>query len=153
MTDFDQRWIQDYEQNQQVRVRHCYRRMVGLLSLESCGRPKMRNSVLEGLRDRKLEDIQLDTLAIVSSRWVMLWDISKAKNDKRIWVSSTWRWWFVAELGMTVLRGVVGLYNMKSRGQGWMLEELHEGAGIQMIKSFQYWLRKNGLGNKVWFKR
>jgi len=37
--------------------------MVGLLSSESCcGRPKMRNSVLEGLRDKKLEDIQLDTL-------------------------------------------------------------------------------------------
>jgi len=37
--------------------------MVGLLSLESCcGRPKMRNSVLEELRDRKLKDIQLDTL-------------------------------------------------------------------------------------------
>jgi len=33
--------------------------MVGLLSLESCcGRPKMRNSVLEGLIDRKLGDIQ-----------------------------------------------------------------------------------------------
>jgi len=40
--------------------------MVGLLSLEiCCGRPKMRNSVLEGLRDRKLDDIQLDTLVIV----------------------------------------------------------------------------------------
>jgi len=37
--------------------------MVGLLSPESCcGKPKMRNSVLEGLRDRKLEDTQLDTL-------------------------------------------------------------------------------------------
>jgi len=36
--------------------------MVGLLSLESCyGRPKMRNSVLERLRDRKLVDIQSDT--------------------------------------------------------------------------------------------
>jgi len=35
-------------------------------SLESCfGRPKMRNSVLEGLRERKLEDIQLDMLVIV----------------------------------------------------------------------------------------
>jgi len=34
--------------------------MVGLLSLECCcGRPKMRNSVLEELRDRKLDDIQL----------------------------------------------------------------------------------------------
>jgi len=32
--------------------------MVGLLSLESCcGRPKTRNSVLEGLRDRKLEEM------------------------------------------------------------------------------------------------
>jgi len=31
--------------------------MVGLLNLESCcGRPKIRNSVLEGLRDRKLDD-------------------------------------------------------------------------------------------------
>jgi len=30
--------------------------MVGLLSLESCcGKPKMRNSVLKGLRDRKLD--------------------------------------------------------------------------------------------------
>jgi len=36
------------------------RSMIGLLSLESfCGRPKMRNFVLEGLRDRKLTDIQL----------------------------------------------------------------------------------------------
>jgi len=43
--------------------------MVGLLSLESCcGRPKMRNSVLERFRDRKLDDIQLDTLVIVFSR-------------------------------------------------------------------------------------
>jgi len=43
--------------------------MVGLLSLESCcGRPKMRNSILEGLRERKLEDIQLDTLVIMFSR-------------------------------------------------------------------------------------
>jgi len=39
--------------------------MVGLLSLESCcGRPKMRNSVLAGLRDRKLDDIQLVNYSI-----------------------------------------------------------------------------------------
>jgi len=45
------------------------RSMVGLLSLEiCCGRPKMRNSVLEGLRDRKLDDIQLATLVILFSR-------------------------------------------------------------------------------------
>jgi len=32
--------------------------MVGLLSFESCcGRPKMRNSVLERLQDRKLNDM------------------------------------------------------------------------------------------------
>jgi len=32
--------------------------MVGLLSLESCcSRSKTRNSVLEGLRDRKLDDV------------------------------------------------------------------------------------------------
>jgi len=43
--------------------------MVGLLSLESCcGRPKIRNSVLEGLRHRKLDDIQLGTLVKVFSR-------------------------------------------------------------------------------------
>jgi len=63
--------------------------MVGLLSLESCcGRPKMRNSVLEGLRDRTLEDIQLDMLVIVFSWWVLLWEKSRAENDKRSWVSS-----------------------------------------------------------------
>jgi len=46
--------------------------MVALLSLESCcGRPKMRNSVLEGLSDRKLDDIRLATLVIVFSRWVI----------------------------------------------------------------------------------
>jgi len=45
------------------------RLMVGIFSLESCcGRPKMKNSVLEGLRHRKLEDIQLDNLVIVISR-------------------------------------------------------------------------------------
>jgi len=31
-------------------------------------KPKTRNSVLEGLRDRKLEYIQFDTLVIVFSR-------------------------------------------------------------------------------------
>jgi len=63
--------------------------MIGILSLESCcGRPKMRNAVFERLRDRKLDDIQLDTLVIVFSRWVMLWEKSRAENDKRSWVSS-----------------------------------------------------------------
>jgi len=43
--------------------------MVGLLSLESCcGRPKIRNSILEGIIERKLDDLQLDSLAIVFSR-------------------------------------------------------------------------------------
>jgi len=45
------------------------RGMVGLLSLESfCGRPIIRNSVLEGSRDRKLDYIQLDKLVIVFLR-------------------------------------------------------------------------------------
>jgi len=62
--------------------------MVWFLSLESyCGRLKMRNSVLEGLRDRKLDDIQLDMLFMVFSRRVMLWEKSIAENDKRSWVS------------------------------------------------------------------
>jgi len=43
--------------------------MVELLSLESCcGRPKTRNSVLEGLRDRKLEVIRLNRSDIGFSR-------------------------------------------------------------------------------------
>jgi len=42
---------------------------IGLWNLKSCcGRPKIRNSVLEGLRERKLGDIQLDTLEIAFSR-------------------------------------------------------------------------------------
>jgi len=47
--------------------------MVGLLSLESCcGRPKMRNSVLEGWNDdMKLDDIKLAMLVIVFSSCVM----------------------------------------------------------------------------------
>jgi len=35
---------------------------------ECCERPKIINSVLEGVREKKLEDIQLDTLAIIFSR-------------------------------------------------------------------------------------
>jgi len=47
----------------------------GLLRLDSCcGRPEIRNSVSEGLRDMKLEDIQLDTLVIVFSRWCYEWN-------------------------------------------------------------------------------
>jgi len=77
MADFYQRWHQDYEQNQRWEyMRLLSRWMVGLLSFDSrCGRPKMRNSVLE-LRDRKLDDIQLDKLVIVFSRWVMLEEIN-----------------------------------------------------------------------------
>jgi len=33
-----------------------------------CGRPKMRNSVLKELRDKKLNEIQLDKLVIVFLR-------------------------------------------------------------------------------------
>ena len=45
------------------------RRIVGELSLESCcGRPMMRNSVLEGLRVRKFADIQFETFEMAVSR-------------------------------------------------------------------------------------
>jgi len=87
--------------------------MVGSNLESCCGRPEMINSILGGLRDRKLDDIQLDTLVIVFSRRVMLWEISRAENDKRNWVSSAKSWLFAEELDMTVLRGVV--YKMKSR--------------------------------------
>jgi len=51
---------------------------IRLLSLESCcGRPKMRNSVLEGLRDGKLEDIQL-----ANSIFNVI-DVLRDENDKR----------------------------------------------------------------------
>ena len=82
--------------------------MIGLLSFESCwGRPTKRNSFLEGLRERKLHDIQLLTLVIVSSRWEILYAKSAAENDKK-------SWWFADKLDMTVPRGVV--YKMKRRG-------------------------------------
>jgi len=56
--------------------------MVELLSWESCcGRPKIENTVLEELRDRELDDIQLATLVIVFSRWVMLWEKFGTQND------------------------------------------------------------------------
>jgi len=61
MRDFYQRQQQDCEQNQQARVWHVTvlgRWMIRLLSLESCcRRPKIRDSVLEGLRERKFVDI------------------------------------------------------------------------------------------------
>jgi len=45
---------------------------------------KIKDTVLEGLEERKLEDESwLDTLAIVFSMCVMLLEKSKAKNDKR----------------------------------------------------------------------
>jgi len=75
-------------------VKKMNRSLVGLLSLESCcGRPKMRNSVLKGLRDRKLDDIQLDTLLIVFSRWLMLWEndwlvfYGTSTKDLSIWAN------------------------------------------------------------------
>jgi len=46
--------------------------MVGLLSLESyCGRPKMRNSVLEELRDRKLEDIPIFNSIVQQATYIL----------------------------------------------------------------------------------
>ena len=42
---------------------------VGLLNLDSwCGFPKIRNSVLVGLNDRRLADIQMETWEIADCR-------------------------------------------------------------------------------------
>jgi len=99
--------------------------MLRLPSLESCcGRPKMRNSVLEGLRDRKLGNILLATLVIVCSRWVMLWEKSRAENDKRSWVASALSWWF-EELDMTVYCEEECI-RWRVEDQGRIFEEFHE---------------------------
>jgi len=45
-------------------------RVIEFRELTYWSRPKIRKSLLEGLRARKLGDSQLDTLAIVFSRWV-----------------------------------------------------------------------------------
>jgi len=58
-------------------------RVIEFRELTCWGRPKIRKSVFEGLRARKL-----DKLAIVFSRWVMFWDKSTADNDRKSWVSS-----------------------------------------------------------------
>jgi len=59
----------------------------GLLSLESCcGRPKMRNSVLEELRDIGRHPVGYVSYSV--SRWVMLREKSRAENYKRNGVSS-----------------------------------------------------------------
>ena len=56
--------------------------IIGWFSLSSgFGRPMMRNSVFEGLRERKLDDIQLQTLVTVRSRWAILCEKSTAEND------------------------------------------------------------------------
>jgi len=58
-------------------------RVIEFRKLTCWGRPKIRKSVFEGLTARKL-----DTLAIVFSRWVLLWDKSTAENYRKSWVSS-----------------------------------------------------------------
>jgi len=56
--------------------------MVGLLSLESCcSRPKMRNSVLEGLRKRKFEDVGCVSYSVSKVSDVMI-EIH-SENDKK----------------------------------------------------------------------
>jgi len=74
--------------------------MVGLLSLESCcGWPKMRNLVLEGLRDRKLEDRLQSTYrlselyfgrrsgenALTASWWHGSFSRRTMASDDRLW--------------------------------------------------------------------
>ena len=54
---------------------------IGWVILDSClGRPIRRNSVLDWLRARRLEDIQVEILDIVSWRWEMLAGKLKVEN-------------------------------------------------------------------------
>jgi len=59
-----------------------------LLSLDSwMGLPKMRNSVFDGLRDRRLADIQLDTSEMED--WSLVMEENCAgRNEIKSWVSS-----------------------------------------------------------------
>jgi len=53
----------------------------GLLSFDSCcGRPMTRNSVLDGLRDSKLADIQVETWE--KADWSWLTDAENFKGEK-----------------------------------------------------------------------
>jgi len=57
--------------------------------LESCvGRPMSRNSVFDGLRERKLEDIQDDMSEIVSCSSRMLFVKWFGENEMKSCVSS-----------------------------------------------------------------
>ena len=69
-----------------------FRTSVGLLSLDSCcGVPITMNSVLLGLRDSKLDDIQDDTWAITDWSWAMFDVNDSGEKDKYNWVSSAYR--------------------------------------------------------------
>ena len=46
-------------------------------------RPMIRNSVVDGFRERKLDDIQLYTFDTVFSRRVILYEKSAAEKDRR----------------------------------------------------------------------
>jgi len=52
------------------------------------GLPKMRNSVFDGLRDRRLADIQLDTSEMEDWSWVMEEENCAGRNEIKSWVSS-----------------------------------------------------------------
>ena len=61
----------------------------GLEILDICwGRPMSINSILDGLRDRKLEVIQDDMSAIVSWSWLTVVIKVSGAKEINIWVSS-----------------------------------------------------------------
>ena len=47
------------------------------------GLPKMRNSVFDGLRDRRLADIQLDTSEMEDWSWVMEEENCAGRNEMK----------------------------------------------------------------------
>lgn len=57
------------------------------------GRPMRRNSVLEGLSDRKLEVIHPDIAEIVSWRLLSAVGAASGRKEMKSCVSSAYKWW------------------------------------------------------------
>jgi len=74
-------WVEDW-----VFEMCCLRHRPILFESKDETESETKTSVLSVLRYRKLENIQLKTLVIMFTRWVMLWETSRAENDKRSWV-------------------------------------------------------------------
>ena len=81
---------------------------VGLWILASCaGRPMRRNSVIVGLRDRKLEAIHEEISEIVFCKSWIFSEKASAENDRKSWVSSALSLWLTDDREIIVLSRVV----------------------------------------------